>query len=94
MSGSGVLLSGIKNEKIVGVLLSGSGVLLSGMKKIKKLLEFYCRAVEFYCRLLEFYCRAMEFYCPIFLKIFTSGVLMSLEFYCRWGSTVGSIYIF
>jgi hypothetical protein len=65
-----------------------------GHEKMKKLLEFYCRAVEFYCRLLEFYCRAMEFYCPIFLKIFTAGVLMSLEFYCRWGSTFGSIFIF
>ena len=58
-----------------------------GHEKMKKLLEFYCRAVEIYCR-------AMEFYCPIFLKIFTAGVLMSLGFYYRWGSTVGSIYIF
>ena len=58
-----------------------------GHEKMKKLLEFYCH-------LLEFYCRALEFYCPIFLKIFTAGVLISLEFYCRWGSTVGSIYIF
>jgi hypothetical protein len=56
--------------------------------------EFYCRVLEFYCRVLDFYCRAMEFYCPIFLKIFTAGVLMSLEFYFRRGSTVGSIYVF
>ena len=58
-----------------------------GHEKMKKLLEFYCH-------LLEFYCRALEFYCPVFLVIFKTGVLMSLESYCRWGSTVECNYIF
>ena len=58
-----------------------------GHEKMKKLLDFYCH-------LLEFYCRALEFYCPVFLVIFKTGVLMSLESYCRWGSTVECNYIF
>ena len=58
-----------------------------GHEKMKKFLEFYCH-------LLEFYCRALEFYCPVFLVIFKTGVLMSLESYCRWGSTVECNYIF
>ena len=60
-----------------------------GHEKMKKNFIF-----EFYCHLLEFYCRALEFYCPVFLVIFKTGVLMSLESYCRWGSTVECNYIF
>jgi hypothetical protein len=42
----------------------------------------------------KFYCRALEFYCRVFLIIFKKGVLMSLEFCCRWSSTVAYKDIF
>ena len=95
LSGSGVLLSGIKNEKIVGVLLSGSGVLLSltgvllsgnGVLLSDIFKNIYCWSSYVFGVLLS-----LGFYCRVnihFLKIFKK-----LGFYCRWSSSVFGVLL-